>query len=107
MVPRRILPERVLGRRGTTMAVLKKATGPMRSRTSWTTSRTVSSFGPVDARLQHQEAERHLALELVGDADHGAFGDVVVAANTSSIWPVDRRWPATLITSSTRVITET
>jgi hypothetical protein len=28
-------------------------------------------------------------------------------ASTSSIWPVDRRWPATLITSSTRVITET
>src|SRR5579883_1326229 len=34
---------------------------------------------PVDARLQHKEAERHLALELVGDAHARAFGDVVVA----------------------------
>ena len=31
-----------------------------------------------DAGLQHHEAAGHLALELVGDADHGAFGDVRV-----------------------------
>ena len=38
MVPRRILPERVLGSRLTTTAVLKAATGPMRSRTIAITS---------------------------------------------------------------------
>ena len=35
MVPRRILPERVLGNRLTTVATLKEATAPIRSRTIW------------------------------------------------------------------------
>ena len=42
MVPRRILPERVLGRRGTVMASLNAATGPIFSRTSATISRSIS-----------------------------------------------------------------
>jgi hypothetical protein len=49
----------------------------MRSRTICTTSATISGAAG-DARLQHQEAERHLALQIVGDADHGAFGDIGV-----------------------------
>src|SRR6516225_9062467 len=33
---------------------------------------------PVDAGLEHDEAARNLALEFVDDADHGAFGDILV-----------------------------
>src|SRR5579871_1097384 len=42
---RRILPDRVLGRRGTTRASLKAATGPMRSRTNATSSLAISASG--------------------------------------------------------------
>ena len=76
IVPRRILPERVLGRRCTTTAVLKLATGPMRSRTSATISAAIRAGDRSAPGLQHQEAQRHLALERVGDADDGAFGDI-------------------------------
>jgi hypothetical protein len=48
----------------------------MRSRTSATSSADSSVLPRVDAGLEHDEAERHLALQLVGDADHRAFGDV-------------------------------
>ena len=70
------MPERVFGRRSTTIAVLNAATGPIRSRTSRTTSASISPSGAVDARLQNDEADGQLALQLVGDADHGALGDV-------------------------------
>src|SRR5665213_997502 len=43
IVPRKILPERVFGRRSTTSAALKLATGPMRSRTSATASASISA----------------------------------------------------------------
>jgi len=45
MVPRRILPDRVLGSRPTVMASLKAATGPIFSRTRTTHSRSMSSGG--------------------------------------------------------------
>src|SRR5207248_10154595 len=45
IVPRRILPDRVFGNLFTTAAVLKNATGPMRSRTRSTSSRTTCSSG--------------------------------------------------------------
>src|SRR5205823_6704878 len=44
IVPRRILPERVLGSRGTTRAVLNAATGPIRSRTIRTSSSAMASL---------------------------------------------------------------
>src|SRR4029079_16336335 len=43
MVPRRILPDRVFGRRPTVIASLKAATGPSLSRTSATTSFSISA----------------------------------------------------------------
>src|SRR5262249_11743661 len=33
---------------------------------------------PLDAGLEHNEAAGDLALELVGDADHGALGDILM-----------------------------
>ena len=30
----------------------------------------------VDAGLEHEQTERHLAFEIVVQTDHGAFGDV-------------------------------
>src|SRR5256714_10801317 len=34
--------------------------------------------GPIDAGLEHNEAAGNLALERIRDADHGAFGDILV-----------------------------
>ena len=78
MVPRRILPERVFGRRLTVMASLNAATGPILSRTSCDAFLLDLGGRAVDAGLQHDEAARHLALQLVLDAEHRAFGDVLV-----------------------------
>ena len=78
IVERRILPERVFGSRATTRASRKQATAPTRSRTSATSSSRSSPRVAVGAGLQHHEPERHLAAQLVGDAEHGALGDVGV-----------------------------
>jgi hypothetical protein len=59
----------------------------------------------VDAGLEHHQPQRQLALELVGDADDGALGDVRMAASTASMPPVESRWPATLMMSSMRLMT--
>ena len=42
IVPRRILPDLVLGRRSTTRTILKAATAPIRSRTKATNSASMS-----------------------------------------------------------------
>src|SRR5260370_23743234 len=34
--------------------------------------------GPLDARLEHDEAAGDLALEEIGDTDHGTLGDILV-----------------------------
>ena len=78
IVPRRILPERVLGSRFTTRASLNAATGPIRSRTRATSSRRDLGLVARHPGLQHHEAERRLALQRVGRADHGAFRHVGV-----------------------------
>src|SRR5260370_41085079 len=53
MVPRRILPERVLGRRFTTATVLNAATGPIRSRTISTSSRQRAEYARATPDLVH------------------------------------------------------
>ena len=79
IVARRILPERVFGRRATTRASRKHATGADLARArSATSSPRSSPRVALGARLQHDEPERHLPAQLVGDADHGALGDVGV-----------------------------
>ena len=50
IVARRILPERVFGSRATTRASRKQATGPMRSRTSATSSSRSSAGIALGAR---------------------------------------------------------
>jgi hypothetical protein len=64
MVPRRILPERVLGRRPTVMATRKAAIGPIFSRTRHEAHELGLDLArrTVDAGLHHHEAARHLAL---------------------------------------------
>ena len=78
MVPRRILPDRVLGSRSTTTACLKAATGRS-GRAPGDHFADDLVLGTIGTRLEHQEAERHHALQVVGDADDGAFGDVRMA----------------------------
>ena len=76
IVPRRILPERVFGRRGTTMASLER--GDRADLVAHQLHDLLLDLlrRPVDARFQHHEAAGLLALDLVLDAEHGAFGDV-------------------------------
>lgn len=100
-------PLYILYTSGTTMAVLKKATGPMRSRTSWTTSRTVSSLGRSTPAFSTRKPNGTWPLSSSATPITAHSATSLWLPNTSSIWPVERRWPATLITSSTRVITET
>jgi hypothetical protein len=76
IVPRRIFPERVFGRRVTAMASLKGGHGTdllahQRDELLLDLLRTL-----VDACLQHDEAAGHLALEAVGHADDRAFRDI-------------------------------
>jgi hypothetical protein len=89
MVARRILPDRVLGSRLTAITFLNAATGPILSRTSLTTSFSTSS-GAVDARIDHDEARRDLALHAVGNADDRAFSHVRMRRAPSSMPPVDK-----------------
>ena len=107
MVPRRILPERVFGRRPTATASLNDATGPIRSRTSATASRSTSA--PVRAAPALSTRKPSGASPFSGSATpmtaHSATSGC--AASTSSMPPVDRRWPATLMMSSVRPITHT
>jgi Flp pilus assembly protein TadG len=104
MVPRRILPERVLGRRFTVSAILKAATGPISSRTSLTTSFRSPRSDRLTPELSTMKPAGNWPFSCVGDADDGAFGDVGMPAMTSSMPPVDRRWPATLMMSSVRAM---
>ena len=78
MVPRRILPERVLGSRFTTHGLLVAGDGADR------VPHHLGELFPdlfavaVRARLEHHEPEGQLALELVVHADDRALGDVLV-----------------------------
>ena len=78
MVPRRIFPERVFGRRCDDDGEAER-----RHRADLVADERHAFLldvarRAVDAGLEHDEAARHLALELVLDAEHGAFGDVLV-----------------------------
>jgi hypothetical protein len=59
MVPRRILPERVLGRRLTVMAILKAATGPIFSRTSATIPSRSPRRACVTPAFSTMKPQRH------------------------------------------------
>src|SRR3954462_10505730 len=102
IVPRRILPERVLGRRATVIASLNAATGPIRSRTSETISRSISSVARVTPALSTMKPQgtSPLSASAMPITAHSATSEC--AASTSSIPPVERRWPATLMMSSVR-----
>ena len=78
IVPRRILPERVFGSALTMRTCLKDATGPISSRTRATSSAAIVRALTLDPRLQDGEADRHLTLEIIGDPDDRALGDIRV-----------------------------
>ena len=106
MVPRRIFPERVFGRRLTVTTVLKAATGPMRSRTRPTTSRSIVSMSretPALSTMKPHGTWPFIASAMPITAHSATSG---CSATTSSMAPVDRRWPATLMMSSVRDMTK-
>ena len=78
IVLRRIFPDRVLGRAAT------MSTSPQRRHGADLVADPLHELGPdplpvglgVDPGLEHDQPSRDLALELVGDADDRAFGDV-------------------------------
>ena len=106
IVPRRILPERVFGRRSTITASLKAATGPIRSRTSAdelaARSRPRARRRPPSARRSRSGTWPFSASATPITAHSATSG---CAASTSSMPPVESRWPATLMMSSVRPMT--
>ena len=75
-MPRRILPERVFGRPRDHQRRLEA--GHRADAVAHELHGFVLDLvrRPLDPGLEHQEAERHLALQRIGDADHRAFGDI-------------------------------
>ena len=102
MVPRRILPERVFGSRGTVMASLNAATGPIFSRTSATISFSISAGGRLTPALSTMKPHgtSPLSSSAMPITAHSATS--WWPASTSSMPPVESRWPATLMMSSVR-----
>jgi hypothetical protein len=78
IVARRIFPDRVFGRRSTTVAVLNAATAPDPAADHLHDLRDDLLVRALDPRLKNEEADGKLALELVLGPDHGALGDVRV-----------------------------
>src|SRR5438132_2371719 len=107
MVPRRIFPERVFGSRPTVIASLKAATGPSLSRTSATTSFSTSAgaFATPAFSTRKPQGTSPLIASLMPSTAHSATSEW--EARISSMPPVDSRWPATLMMSSVRPITQT
>ena len=105
MVPRRILPERVFGRPFTTSAVRKQVNAPIVVRTRSTSSAAMSASARVDAGFQNHETERHFSFQLVSRADHRALGHVRMPREHFLDSAVENRCPATLMMSSTLLIT--
>ena len=105
-VPRRIFPDRVFGSRWTTTAVLNAATGPIRSRTIATSSSAITSAGRRTPALRTMSPSgiSPLISSATPTTAHSATSRW--AASTSSIAPVESRWPATLMMSSVRPITQ-
>ena len=87
--------------------VLNEATGPIRSRTSATSSAGISSGSRSTPALSTTNpiGTWPLRSSATPTTAHSATSGWL--ASTSSIAPVDSRWPAVLITSSMRLITNT
>ena len=105
MVPRRILPERVFGRRCTMMARRNDATGPILSRTSCTHSFSISPGGRLTPALSTMKPQgtSPFSSSLMPSTAHSATS--WWPDSTSSMPPVESLWPATLMMSSVRPIT--
>ena len=91
IVPRSIFPERVLGKRLTTAASLKAATGPILPRTSCTTSLTISDSSRVTPELStsRPRGSSPLSASATPTTAHSATSGW--DASTSSMAPVDNR----------------
>ena len=104
MVFLRILPERVLGRRSTTAAWRKLATAPISARTMATISATISPSSRATPAFSTASPTGTWPLSASAtpitahSATSGCFD------STSSMAPVERRWPAVLMRSSVRLM---
>ena len=107
IVRRRILPDRVFGSPGTTTTSFSAATGPIWSRTAATIScwRTPASISTPALRTTNARGTCPLSGSCTPITAHSAT--IGWAATTASMDPVESRWPATLITSSVRPMTNT
>ena len=105
IVLRRILPERVFGSRGTTMALRNAATAPISLRMTSTSSASIaaSSLSAPSFSTTRPMGTCPFSSSSMPTTAHSATA--ACAPISSSISPVDRRWPATLMTSSVRPIT--
>jgi hypothetical protein len=105
IVPRRIWPERVLRQPSNRN---RKLEGGNRADLFADESNAFPldlTDGALDPGLEHYEAAGHLTLERIGNANHRTFRHILCALSTSSMPPVESRWPATLMMSSVRLMT--
>ena len=106
IVPRRIFPERVFGNLETDAAVLKKATGPMRSRTRRTSSAHSSLSSRATPALSTTKPTGTSPLSASSTPTTAHSATSLCEARISSMAPVESRWPAMLMTSSMRPMIE-
>ena len=101
MTRRMILPERVLGMSGTIHTFFGRAILPISVSIASLTLSSISLLG-AEAGLERDVHVDGPAPHLVDDRHDRRLGDLVDGQAADSISLVPRRWPATLITSSTR-----
>ena len=102
---RMILPERVLGRSGVNMSWRGRAIGPILRATCWRSSSPRSSLGSMpDFRMTKQQ----IASPVISSSRPTTAASATRWSSTSalSISVVERRWPETFMTSSTRPISQ-
>ena len=107
IVARRIFPERVFGSRSTTATERNAATGPISSRTRAISSASISAAGRSTPafRITNPTGSCPFSSSATPVTAHSATSGWFASA--SSIAPVERRCPATLMTSSVRAMTNT
>ena len=96
-----IFPERVLGMSGTIRTSFGRAILPIVVSIAWTTFSWITLLGVIPGfRETYTSGTRPFTSSTTGTTAASATSGTVRHADSSSLVP--RRWPATLMTSSTR-----
>ena len=101
-IRRMILPERVFGRPGANWTASGEAMGDLAAHPG--DELLAQRVVRLDAPHERHIGVNALAFEIMRIADDRGLGDQLMRDSALSISAVPRRWPETLITSSTRPV---